>query len=592
MKLKSVFVSAAVFVFSLSVSGPLCANAAEAEKETEDTFVYASDYEQIYEALYALYDAEPSDHLAAVYGSRQNLTEGASGEDGIMLLDSAADYSETNLQEAGVDEADIIKTDGDYIYILNREGSFSIVSVVGDQKEPKLVSTTEIQSEHDLCAEEFYLTEDRLSIIASEYMTFLEEDGEVSYTNSTRLSALYTYDITDPAKPVLLGSVTQEGTYRESRRIDGCIYLFSSWTPTVAATYEDSVLAPLLNGEKAPASSFYLPPALSDSTCLVISSVSDADPGVFTDSKILVSGADLFYVSTENIYIASENLQNANTLTEITKFHFENGLISGVAANSVTGYLNNSFSMNEYDGSLRLVTTYFGDDLNAAAEVNDWTEHNALYILDASLAKRSVIADLAAGETVRSARFLGQTGYFVTYRQTDPLFSVDLSDPDAPQILGELKISGFSSYLHFYGDEMLLGLGYETDESGSTLGLKLSMFDISDPSDVKECAKYVIPGVNWCESFDNYKSILVDPEKNLIGFYCNDRYLVFSYDENEGFLQEMIYDFYSDQLAGRSDSSNMRGLYSGDSFYLAGDSFVIGFDMRNDFEKTSLLTFD
>ncbi len=582
MKLKAA--PAAMLVLFVAASVLIHADAA-------DPLPYASDYEEIYEALYSLYDADFSDHLAAIYGTRQILTE-ENENDGIMLLDESSDYSGTNIQEAGVDEADVVKTDGDYIYILRKEGSFAVVSLDTEDGTPQLMSLTEIESENDLEAEEFYLDEDRLSIITSEYMTFLEEEEDLSYTNSTRLTALYTYDVSDPSDPVLMGKVTQEGSYRESRRADDCIYLFSSWTPTVAATYEDSVLAPLINGEEANAGSFYLPPTLTDFSYLIISSVCSDNPVDFTDSKILVSGADMFYVSAENIYIVNENFQNANPLSEITKFHYEDGSISGVAANSVTGYLNDAFSMNEYEGDLRLVTTYYGDEFSAAAEVTDWTQHNALCILDASLQKRSVIEDLAPGETVRSARFLHETGYFVTYEKSDPLFSVDLSDPDNPRILGELEISGFSSYLHFYKDRQLLGLGYETDESsGSTLGLKLSMFDLTDPAAVTESAKYVIPGVNWCESFSNYKSILVDSEKNLIGFYCEDRYLVFSYDEQQGFVQEMIYDFYSDQLAGRADSTNMRGLYSRDTLYLAGDSFVISFDMSNNFEKNSVLLF-
>ena len=163
-------------------------------------------------------------------------------------------------------------------------------------------------------------------------------------------------------------------------------------------------------------------------------------------------------------------------MTEIAKFHYKDGRITGVAAGSVKGYLNDSFSLNEYDGTLRVVSTYY-DEM--------WEEWNALYILDEKLQQLSAIEDLAQGETIRSARFFGTTGYFVTFRQTDPLFSVDLSDPENPKVLGELKISGFSSYLHFYGENLLLGIGYEADENtGSTTGLKLSMFDISDPADL------------------------------------------------------------------------------------------------------------
>lgn len=135
-----------------------------------------------------------------------------------------------------------------------------------------------------------------------------------------------------------------------------------------------------------------------------------------------MSGADSFYVSTENIYVTNENYNSGRdtVVTEIAKFHYKDGRITGVAAGSVKGYLNDSFSLNEYDGTLRVVSTYY-DEM--------WEEWNALYILDEKLQQLSAIEDLAQGETIRSARFFGTTGYFVTFRQTDPLFSVDLSNP-------------------------------------------------------------------------------------------------------------------------------------------------------------------
>ena len=370
-----------------------------------------------------------------------------------------------------------------------------------------------------------------------------------------------------------------------------------------------------INGEAASASDFYLPKTLTDTTYLIISSVDISAPGEVQDSKILVSGASDFYVSAENIYIANETYSGSDTITEITKFHYADGIISGVAAASVKGYLNNSFSMNEYDGHLRVVTTYYGSNAAVAsssgasqseeasssaitdedvsiASSTDWTEHNGLFILDENLQQTGSIQDLAAGETIRSARFLGDTGYFVTFRQTDPLFSVDLSDPVNPQILGELKISGFSSYLHFYGEDLLLGIGYEADETtGITTGLKLSMFDISDPANVTEIHRLVLPGVSWCPAIENYKSILVQPEKNLIGFFCDNRYLIFSWDLENGFAQELVYDFYSDMLVDKTGYNTVRGLYIEDTLYVAGETFLISFDMAETFEKTGVITF-
>ncbi|MCC8138292.1 MAG: beta-propeller domain-containing protein [Clostridiales bacterium] len=601
-----------------------------AQEETDETFAasdpftYAADYDEIYEAFRSIAESDKArtSNGIMMIDSAFDMTSDAAvsasadtaAEEDILSAETysaadvgdsadsvsadagseAAGYSSTNIQEYGVDEGDVVKTDGSYIYILRSEGEFLIVSADGTESEMQLLSRTSLESENDLTAKEMYLDGNVLSIITREYITSLTENGDGTYyTRSVSVTALYTYDITDRSEPVLSGKVTQEGTYSDSRKAGDYIYLFSTYYPSLGDSLDDSTIAPLLNGEEAKATDYYLPETMTSTECLVISSVDAASPSAFADNKILVSGADHFYVSTENIYVVNENYENSNTVTEITKFHYEDGQITGVAAGSVTGYLNDSFSMNEYDGTLRLVTTYYGDDISPTASVTDWTEHNALYILDASMKQLSVISDLAAGETVRSARFLGETGYFVTFEQTDPLFSVDLSDPEDPQILSELKISGFSSYLHFYGEDLLLGLGYEADEStGSTTGLKLSMFDISDPSNVTEAAKYVIDGVTWCESLSNYKSILVSAGKNIIGFYLNDRFLICSYEEEEGFTQELIYDFYTDGLAGKADSSTMRGLYIGDTLYLAGSTFVIRFDMSSGYEKTQVLTFE
>ena len=131
---------------------------------------------------------------------------------------------------------------------------------------------------------------------------------------------------------------------------------------------------------------------------------------------------------------------------------------------------------------------------------------NTLYVLDDKLKELSRIEELAPDESIYSARFIGNTGYFVTFRQMDPLFSVDLSDPKKPEILGALKIPGFSEYLHPYGDGLLLGIGMDTDPTGMTTnGVKLSMFDVSDPKDVREIQKYVIEGAYSTDAAYNYK---------------------------------------------------------------------------------------
>lgn len=571
------------------------------------------------------------------YSSRaeNSYTSGTAAESADMDVaaaesaDEVSGYSTTNVQELGVDEADIVKTDGNYIYILRQNGSVTIV-----RADPESMETVASISSADTAitsVQEMYLDGDTLSIVANRYGTTLRQEDDTYYTSDINQTALYTYDISDRSAPVLTGTVVQDGSYRTSRKVDNYIYLFTSYYPDIRATYEESIIVPLVNNSRLDASDFYLPEHPGSPAYLVISSMDISRPGKILDKKALVSGVSNFYVSTENIYIANEDYSGDTTITKLTKFSYKDGIITGIAAGAVKGYLNNSFSMNEYDGYLRVVSTYYNDN---------WEERNALYILDKSLKLTGSIENLAEGETIRSARFFGDTGYFVTFRQTDPLFSVDLSDPSRPRILGELKVSGFSSYLHFYGENLLLGMGYEADETtGEIYGVKLSMFDITDPSDVKELHRVVVPDVTWCPSLDNYKSILIDPEKNLFGFFCGERYLVFSYDEKAGFVSQLVYDLVADAISrqtGASDSEgnadfeisqtdsygldenmltdsididaediiydsswytsmnsyNSRGLYINDTFYLAGDASVTAFDMTDGFSKIGTLVFN
>ena len=569
----------------------------------EDTLTYASGYQEIYDRLYELfqsntilYDYDTSDG-GLDPRSVTYMAEESASDVSTAATEDRVDYSKTNIQEAGVDEGDIIKTDGTWIYILKQDGSFSIVRA--NDGAPKVESTTKLEktglSNREL--REMYLDGDRLIIVEEGICTALEKDNELYRTSTGYQTVLSVWDITDRAQPEQIGMLRQDGYYKDSRKNGDFVYLFTSYMPYIAETYEESTIVPRINGDEVAYNQFYLPEKPASENYLIISSMDITKPEEVKDQKVLVSGADSFYVSTENIYVTNENYNSGKdtVVTEIAKFHYKDGRITGVAAGAVKGYLNDSFSLNEYDGTLRVVSTYY-DEM--------WEEWNALYILDEKLQQLSAIEDLAQGETIRSARFFGTTGYFVTFRQTDPLFSVDLSDPENPKVLGELKISGFSSYLHFYGENLLLGIGYEADENtGSTTGLKLSMFDISDPANVKEVSRTVLPGMTWCPAIEDYKSILVDPDKNLIGFYCDKRYFVYSYDETGGFTRKLLCDFYGDEFLGVSDQSeqgtsgiaatvdydNMRGLYIGDYLYLAGNDFVAVYDMKDGFSMEKVM---
>ena len=489
-----------------------------------------------------------------------------------------ADYSQTNVREAGVDEGDVVKTDGSYLYILKSSGSVRIVDIRGT----KMKEIAKIQPEKlNESIEDLYLDGDRLMLVTTGYESSMEEAESDMYTvNRYQYTALTVYDITEREHPEMAGRITQEGDYRQSRKKGDYVYLLTQYSPSLGDSFEDSSVMPLVNEQKLAISDVYLPDQTSQPDYLVASGINIQDPENVISSKAIVSGAADFYMSSDNLFICNNNWNDGKSSTEILRFACVDGEITAGAMCELPGFLNDTFSLDEYQGYLRVLLT---EDSNG--------ESNSLYILDADMQVTGAIRDLADGETIRSARFMGTMAYFVTFRQTDPLFCADLSDPDNPQILSELKLTGFSSYLHPYGEHLLLGVGYEAEEeTGSQTGVKLSMFDISDPSQVEELDKYVIKGASYLPSDYNYKAILADGEKNLIGFVCDGEYLVFSYDEEKGFQNLLTYTM-SDWEYWDGDAS-CRGVYAGDEFYIVDQDEVLCFDMNRDFTLTDRLSWN
>ena len=288
----------------------------------------------------------------------------------------------------------------------------------------------------------------------------------------------------------------------------------------------------------------------------MVTSFSLKDPTKQTDHLAFFGDGSQCYVSENNIYVY-DTIYDAKvspvTQTEIRKVSYKNGELDGTGDVVIDGVINDSFSIDEYEGYLRVVTTIRENDdtsggvnpllrIDGASDVSSQPADstNALYVLNKDLKEVGRLENLAEGEQVYSARFMQESCYFVTYKQVDPLFSVDLSDPKKPKVLGELKIPGFSDYLHPYGDGLLLGIGMDVEEDGATVnGVKLSMFDISDPKDVKEVHKTVLEECYSTDVSYNYRAAFVDVEKNLIGFpgyQEQQEYYIYSYDKKKDLL--------------------------------------------------------
>ena len=425
------------------------------------------------------------------------------------------DYSDTNERTEGVGEGDVIKTDGKYIYIANDE---YVKIVQADGNDTKLVDVLNPLNDIDkwmkdekytTAINEIFICDNKLIVIVDANTiienTMYNEDGELldsyisidTYIRRKARTIIRTYDISDLSKISMIGDLAVDGIYDSTRVNDGFLYVFTKKYITSDLDY-----IPKTNDDNISEDSVYVSKYADYAVYAIMSLVEINNPDKFVDHKaVLHSNGGEYYVSKSNIYLYTQNYDDGYK-TEIMKFEYKEGKFTTVASKCLEGSLKDTFCLDEYNGYLRLVVTI----------INGRHRTNALYVLDNELNIISEIKDIAKDETIYSARFMGDIGYFVTYLQVDPLFSVDLSDPFNPKIIGALKIPGFSEYLHAWGDDKLLGIGRENSY------LKLSMFDISNPKDVTEYNKMMLEGMYYSPAEYEYKSVLIDYEKNIIGF--------------------------------------------------------------------------
>lgn len=537
---------------------------ADSQISASKELAMAESYDQIYQYVKSYQDSMMT-REAVTYDLR--ITEEASLDSSVSAngfgmkqeYGNSGDYSQTNVRQEGVDEGDIVKTDGIYLYVVEENGYVvDIVSVNGGNME-KCGSVT---LEKECTIREIYLDTERKRMVLISEQDYMTADGGTVETEAL------TYDIADVAEPKEIGRMSQSGNYNTSRMANGYLYLFSTYYVNSPIVREDpSTYVPLINEKEMERSDICLPQVSQGCMYEVITSIDIANPDEICDSTAIFSQGGQTYVSNQNIYYYETQWEDSDRYTTaVRKFAYQDGKLEGKAQGSFAGYLNDTFSIDEYQGKLRVVTTD-GDT-------------NAVYVMDENLEITGAIEDLAKDERVYSARFIGDTGYFVTFRETDPLFSVDLSDPENPRIIGELKIPGFSEYLHFYGEDRLLGIGMAADENtGATEGVKLTMFDISDRTDVKEEATYVIEDAYGTDVAYDYKAVLADPQKNLIGFAAygirGEDYYLFTYEEETGFVCRL-----QEEINGNS-SGGTRGLYIGDTLYVIRGNVIEAYDLAN-----------
>ena len=521
------------------------------------------------------------------------------------------DYSQTNVQIKGVDEADFVKNDDKYIYMIADNKLVIIDAREGSSS--KIISTTNLNNNNNNNyyynnIKDLFLNGDKVVIFTDTYeQTFYLEKYDITPIQTQRQNTnAKIYDVSNRENPKLVEEINISGSYYSSRMINNIIYIVSqeglyNWQ------YYDG---PMVRSSKATIKPgiYYFDNQEQNYQMNTITSI-DIDTNEALDSKSIMLGySNTLMVSEDNIYIAyqkqnywcwgwrcsardtdnrerfitvvvpllkgdiklkidnilsqdlsqdeewtqiatefnkfyiglqtSEDMQKTyeNTFSDIEdalneydtkkaleqsktiihRFSIKNGKISYEAKGEVEGRLLNQFSLDEYQNNLRVATT---TDiwLNKGGRV----EYNNVFVLNNNLETIGSLKNLAQNETIYSSRFMGDKLYLVTFRQIDPFFVIDLSNPETPEVLGYLKIPGYSSYLHPIANNMIIGVGKETDtnEYGGTItkGVKVSLFDVSDFSNPKEVGNYEI-GLQGTDSpiLYDHKAFLYIPERKIL----------------------------------------------------------------------------
>ncbi len=437
---------------------------------------------------------------------------------------AGAEYSTTNIQVLGVDEADIVKTDGKYIYVISESELFIVEAY--PPEEMKKISSIRVEG----TPIGLFINDDKLALLKQSFAT-RETGSPREYPDFYQwVTVLEIYDVSNKRDPVLKERVSIDGTYLSSRMIDRYVYVVT--TSLVVRIIEDEwrVLTPRIMVDN---DTFEVPPYkifYSDKSEFPVSYTNIVAVDLYSEERleyksVLTGYASCMYVSVNNIYVVMPEyswLRNGAESTEIHRIKIDGLEIKCEASGSVPGRVLNQFSMDEHEGYFRIATTTG----HVARFFSEATSANHVYVLDSE--KLQIVGrleELAPGEEIYSARFMGSRCYLVTFKKVDPLFTIDLGNPEEPRVLGKLKIPGYSDYLHPYDDNFLIGVGKETVEAEEGdfawyQGLKISLFDVSNVTSPREVGKIII-GDRGTDSpalrdhhaflFDRKRSLLVIP---------------------------------------------------------------------------------
>ena len=559
-------------------------------------------------------------------------TADAGSDGGMGANDSPDDYTGTNNQEEGVDEADFIKTDGEYIYTI--AGSDVIILDSWPAEQTHEVARFKISDNREGWPSAMFLDGDSLAILSHvyEYDEKYDEEGRPTYDEDpfygTRITVM---DISDRAEPRLDRQIDIEGWYTNARMIGSDVYVVSNsglqfpenhWRlindnenllpapeydadeqrleqlrnqarPIVKALLRtkidetnvvnmlprkrmfDSAGEQILEAPLYDCTDVYLPAQLAQTGMLNITHFDLSEKSTITSTGLMANGWQI-YASTTSLYVAMSSgwwwwgWGNRDITTHIHKFDLSGAGDRPIytASGKVDGWLLNQFSMSEHNDFLRVATTdneWIWDEETQTGENVGGNHVTILEQKQGDLEETGSIRDLAPGEQIYSARFMGDKGYVVTFRQVDPLFTFDLSDPYNPKLEGELKINGFSSYIHPLGQNHLLTIGQDGDEDGRITGVHLQIFDVSDMKNPTRTAQHKISTgdwSSWSEAMWDHHAFTYHPVKKILAVPMN----IHEWDENGGENFSGLILYKIDETAGiteigRVDHSAMAAAY-------------------------------
>lgn len=490
-------------------------------------------------------------------------------------------YADTYRQVDAVDESDIIKNDGEYIYYVSSNHNCIKIyeTASGDGKLVSQIEDFRISdygnSSEDEYIQDIYIYNNIL--VVNTYKFEYSED----YSSAEELALVHLFDVSNASEPEEIKTFSQSGCYVSSRLIGNQLYYVSNdYIYSNECKSDDDYIPYICNGKDAEKQAIpYHDIAYGNNpdtaSYLIVSAINIETGERSTDTKAIFGAGTDIYCNENNMYITMGQwswkrdiaLLNAaqpiESKTQIVKVNLSENGIQFTATCEVAGDVNNQFSLDEKDGNLRVATTSYNE--------NDERTNN-LFILDENLKKIGEITGFADNESIQSVRFVGDTAYVITYEQIDPLFIIDLSDPANPQIKGEVEITGFSSLLVPVDENTLLGIGYSTyqgEYGEATDGLKLALFDISDHEKPTVLDSFVLNNA-FSEAQQNHHALVVNYDK---GYYAIP-YEIFdqnTYNNTTGALIFKINDGkidVTDQLVIEGDETAIRCTYADDDLYV------------------------